>query len=105
MEYTRSSRSMSFPARLSPISFSEVSGTLLAQTKISKLSSPIVSPGQALAPASFSNSRAGEAPAHRSTHLLLHQFRQVDGSHFSFHARHLDGVFDIHHAERACRYD
>src|ERR1039458_2343552 len=40
-----------------------------------------------------------------SPHLLLDQFRQVDGGHLPFHARHLDGVFHIHHAERTGRHD
>ncbi len=41
----------------------------------------------------------------RTRDLLVHQFRQVDGGHLSFHPRDLDRIFYIHHAERTGRHD
>src|SRR3974390_470340 len=68
---------MSLPAPFSSISFADVSGTRFAQTRISMF----------------------------PRYLPVCQFRQVDGGHFSFHAGYLDGVLDVHHAERARRND
>ena len=78
---------MSLPALLSWISFSEVSGTLRAQTRISM----------------FNLLNVSSVDSRRN--LLVHQFRQVDGRHLSFHARDLDRIFDIHHAERTGGHD
>src|ERR1700739_4265212 len=91
MEYTSSSRSMSFPAALISISFSEVSGTLRAHTRmfISISTSCCL---QFLFPSFMDD-------------LLVHQFGQIRHRHLAFQARHLDRIFYIHHAERTGRHD
>src|ERR1700751_4058516 len=91
MENTSSSRSMSLPAALISISFSDVSGTLRAQTRIF-ISTSTSCCFQFLF-ASFMND------------LLVYQFSQIHHRHLAFHARHLDRIFYIHHAERTGRHD
>src|SRR5262245_41083512 len=80
MEYTKSSRSMSFPELLIWISFSEVSGTRLAQTRISTI-----------------------PPLARvlTRNMFVHHFRHIEDAHFSFKTSDFDRVFDIDHTERA----
>src|SRR5579864_9224982 len=75
---------MSLPARLSVISFSEVSGTLLAQIKISTSSSHVAG-----------CRRCRIVP----NHLSIHQLGQVDCRHFSFKSGDLDRVFEVDHAK------
>src|SRR5579862_4096255 len=77
---------MSLPARLSVISFSEVSGTLFAQTKISTSSSHVAG-----------CCRCRIVP----NHLSIHQLGQVDRRHLSFKSGDLDRVFEVDHAKWA----
>src|SRR5690349_21748194 len=77
---------MSFPSGLNSISFSEVSGTRFTQTRISMLTSLCC---------------FGVLPRN----LLLREFRQINGGHLSFQARHLDRILNVHHAEGTCRHD
>ena len=37
--------------------------------------------------------------------LLIDQFRQIDGGHLAFHARDLDRIFHVRHAERTGGHD
>src|SRR5579859_1940139 len=82
---------MSLPAALISISFSDVSGTLRAHTRISTL--PSTSCSYRFLFASLVND------------LLVHQFGQIHHRHLAFHARHLDRIFYIRHAEWTCRHD
>src|SRR5207249_1998108 len=68
------------------ISFSDASGTLRTQTRISTFPSRMLWD---------SGSRRAVA-----LYVLVHQFRQVNGGHLSFHACDLNGVFYVHHAKR-----
>src|SRR5271157_5200241 len=101
---------MSFPALLSSISFSEVSGTLLMQTRISTFPSTNESTSLENMGRSHHTFLDFANPLFHcirafTNDLSVHKFRQVDDGHFSFHTCDLDRILDIHHAERAGRDD